>query len=60
VAVGQVSNKFMAFNLKDTKYGFGTGLRFQLSKSQKLNLRLDYAWASDKSTGFYLSIGEAF
>ncbi|MFT4599886.1 MAG: hypothetical protein ACI857_000053 [Arenicella sp.] len=59
-AFGQVSDKFMNFNIKETKCGGGLGLRFQLTKNQKLNLRLDYAWASDNSSGFYLSLGEAF
>jgi outer membrane protein assembly factor BamA len=37
----------------------GLGLRFQLSKKQKLNVRLDYGFGV-RSQGFYLTFGEAF
>ena len=60
VAFGQVSNKFLDYNINDTKIGYGVGIRFQLTKTEKLNLRFDYAFASNQSRGFYISVAEAF
>jgi len=37
----------------------GIGLRYQLDKKQKLNIRADYGFGV-KSQGFYLTFGEAF
>lgn len=37
----------------------GFGLRYQLDKKQKLNIRADYGFGV-KSQGFYLTFGEAF
>ncbi len=41
------------------KYSYGGGLRVMLSKSEKLNLRLDYG-IGEQSSGFYFQLGEAF
>ncbi len=41
------------------KYSFGTGLRFQIDKTNRGNIRLDFAWGR-KSSGIYLSYGECF
>ena len=38
----------------------GMGMRFLLDKKEMTNLRLDYAWGTQKNNGFYVSFGEAF
>ncbi|KAB7728682.1 BamA/TamA family outer membrane protein [Rudanella paleaurantiibacter] len=43
----------------DPKGAYGGGLRFTLNRRDHLNLRLDYG-IGRQSTGFYLTIGEAF
>ncbi len=55
---GSVSNRLEDL-FSYPRFSYGAGLRYQLKKSEKLNLRLDYALASH-SSGFYLTIGEAF
>ena len=42
------------------KSAAGLGLRICVDKKEKTNLRFDYAITSDRSTGFYISFGEAF
>ncbi|MDD5021239.1 MAG: BamA/TamA family outer membrane protein [Endomicrobiaceae bacterium] len=57
--IGNVYNDFESVNLKQIKISSGVGLRIQLNKNPKINLRTDFA-ASSESTGFYLTILEAF
>ncbi len=38
----------------------GTGLRFQIKKEQRTNLRFDYAWGVDNNSGLYFQITEVF
>ncbi|SFT82242.1 Surface antigen [Lishizhenia tianjinensis] len=54
-----VAPTFSQFALKHVKTTAGLGLRFLLDKERKINLRIDYA-LSKESSGFYLTIGEAF
>jgi outer membrane protein assembly factor BamA len=58
-AVGMVAPSLEALSLRHTRYNFGTGLRFVLDKTQKINIRADYGWGY-RSSGFYLTFGEAF
>lgn len=48
------------FGLSKTKYNGGLGVRFQVDKTEKTNLRLDYAIGSGNNSGFYISFGESF
>ena len=57
--LGTVAPTYMALNLQDIVHTYGGGLRFQLDRKQGINLRVDYALSATTS-GFYLSIGEAF
>lgn len=43
----------------DPKFAYGAGLRFTLNRRDHLNIRLDYGFGQ-QSSGFYLTIGEAF
>lgn len=49
-----------SFSLSKTKYNYGLGLRFQVDKTEKTNLRLDYAIGNGGNSGFYISFGESF
>ena len=56
---GDVGHNFADVYLNELKYSYGGGVRIMLSKSEKLNLRLDYG-IGENSSGFYFQLGEAF
>ncbi len=56
---GQVSDKLENIASNPIRYNFGAGLRFTLDQAQHINIRADYG-IGYKSTGFYLTVGEAF
>lgn len=41
-------------------FGYGLGIRFQLNKTSKTNLCVDYAWGREHSHGIFVNIGEVF
>jgi Omp85 superfamily domain len=57
--LGQVSDKLENVVSSPIRYNFGAGLRFTLDKAQHINIRADYG-IGYKSSGFYLTVGEAF
>jgi hypothetical protein len=59
-SLGNVGNNLADFHLNDIKYSYGGGLRFALSKKEKLNLRIDYGFGKGGNNGLYFQIGEAF
>lgn len=59
--VGNVSHNCDYLSARALKYSYGGGLRIALTKSDRLNLRLDYGVSrGGKSSGFYFQLGEAF
>ncbi len=61
VSAGQVAPRLSSFELNGFKPAAGLGLRILLSPEEGLNIRADYGWGFNVgSSGFYLSIGEAF
>ena len=58
-SAGTVSPSFNELSNESIRLAYGLGLRFQLSKHQKSNIRLDLA-NSFEGFQFYLTIGEAF
>ena len=56
---GRVASRLSDFSFAGIKPDYGMGLRFQISKKDKINVRLDYGVGS-KTTGIYLDILEAF
>jgi len=59
--IGNVSSNCDFLSTVALKYSYGGGLRIALTKSEKLNLRLDYGLSRGaKSKGFYFQLGEAF
>ncbi len=59
VGAGQVAPRIGDFGLDRFWVSGGAGLRFLLARREGLNIRADFAFGED-SSGFYLSIGEAF
>ena len=58
--VGNVNNYIDKFNLGDTKYAGGAGIRFNFIRRDRVNLRLDYAGGTGSAPGILFAIGEAF
>ena len=58
--VGNVSNYIDKFNLSNTKYAGGAGIRYNFLRRDRVNLRLDYAGGTGSSPGLLFAIGEAF
>jgi hypothetical protein len=57
--LGDVSDRISSFKANTVKIAYGTGLRVMIDKKQKINVRLDIAWA-DPKPNFYLTLTEAF
>lgn len=57
--LGTVAPEFSKLAIDQVVYTYGGGLRMQLDRKQGINLRVDYGRSANTS-GFYLSIGEAF
>ncbi len=60
---GGVSKLYPEFNklsFNNIKPNYGAGVRFVIDRKQNINLRFDYALASDGQDGFYVSFGESF
>jgi outer membrane protein assembly factor BamA len=60
VSAGQVQPSWQALNLADLAYSGGAGLHLQLSPKERTLIRLDYAYSSSGSDGFYLQFRESF
>ncbi|WP_299457296.1 BamA/TamA family outer membrane protein [uncultured Microscilla sp.] len=58
--VGDVASEISKFDIANAKMSYGLGLRFEIDKQNRTNIRVDYGRGSDGSAGFYLEIGEAF
>jgi len=56
---GEVSNHFSEIAFANLHYSGGGGVRLMVSKSEKLNLRLDYGIGKN-SSGLYVILKEAF
>jgi len=59
LGAGQVAPRLGGLEFGAFHPSAGLGVRYQLSKQQKLNIRVDFAVA-DGSTGLYFNLGEAF
>jgi len=58
-SVGALGNEATLLRLRQPKGAYGAGLRFTVNRRDHINLRLDYGLGR-QSSGFYLTIGEAF
>jgi outer membrane protein assembly factor BamA len=57
--VGVVAERADVFSAKYLRPAVGAGLRYLALKEQQIHVRFDLAWGQN-SSGFYLTIGEAF
>jgi outer membrane protein assembly factor BamA len=55
-----VSESINSLAIKNTKTTIGTGIRFEIDQERKVNVRVDYGYSSDNTSGFYITVGEAF
>ncbi len=58
-SAGRVATSFVNLGILDYHHNVGAGLRFLLDKNNKLRLRLDVGFGSEKPA-FYFTVGEAF
>lgn len=56
---GDVAHRISDYRITDLKTSYGYGIRFAFDENEKLNLRLDFGYGK-KTSGYYISIGEAF
>ena len=59
LGTGKVAHTLKAFDLSGLHTAAGTGLRFAIVPSERINIRLDFAYAAT-GIGYYLDLGEAF
>ncbi|WP_162054327.1 BamA/TamA family outer membrane protein [Pontibacter pamirensis] len=57
--IGDVFDQTSDVQFSTLKYSIGSGLRYALSKEQRLNIRIDVGYGREGSN-FYIVIGEAF
>ncbi len=57
--IGTVRSDYKNYFQQPFVYHVGAGVRFEIDRSQKLHLRIDYGIGKDES-GYYITIGEAF
>ncbi|QKG51929.1 BamA/TamA family outer membrane protein [Hymenobacter sp. BRD67] len=57
--VGTLGDEQTLLRLREPKGAYGGGLRFTANRRDHLNVRLDYG-LGQQSSGFYLTVGEAF
>lgn len=55
-----VADQTSNFKAKNIHTAAGLGLRFKVDEERNINLRIDYGITSDRTTGLYFTIGEAF
>ncbi|MDW3192968.1 MAG: BamA/TamA family outer membrane protein [Cytophagales bacterium] len=60
LGAGDVAENLEDFRLGEFKYAGGVGLRFQVVRDERLNIRFDYGLARRNQSAFYVSILEAF
>lgn len=58
--MGSVAPAIRDYAWQEMKYSAGAGLRFMLSKKEKLSLRVDYGIGLGRNRGLYIQLGEAF
>ncbi len=58
--LGKVFPSFDALDTKNLKPSIGFGLRLRINRSEHINVRMDQAFGTNGSTGFYGTMGEAF
>lgn len=60
VGTGNVMNDLSDFDMSRFKVAGGAGLRLNINKNDRTNLRVDYGIGSGGASGLYMTFGEAF
>jgi len=60
LSAGGVAPKIKDFSFATTRYSGGAGLRILINRQMNLYTRVDFAVTSDRTTGFYFRIFDAF
>lgn len=60
VSAGGVAPTVSDFSLNTTRLAYGGGVRILVNRKMNLYTRLDYAFTSDRTSGFYFRIMDAF
>jgi hypothetical protein len=55
-----VADAFSNLKSRNIRSAAGAGLRFKVDHERNINLRIDFGFTSDRTTGLYFTIGEAF
>ncbi len=58
--VGQVSPSPSHLSVRGFRSSAGFGLRYAISREEKLNIRIDFGFGENGNSGFYLTATEAF
>jgi outer membrane protein assembly factor BamA len=58
--VGNVFRDFADPHIAEIKGTYGAGLRIELLRNERLNLRIDYGYRDTYNNGFYFTVGECF
>ncbi len=59
ISTGEVSSNPRNF-FSQANYSYGGGLRWQIKKNNRAQIRLDYGLGRGNSSGFYFAVNEAF
>ena len=59
-AAGEVASKMEDLAFNQLKFSGGGGLRFEVDKKERVNIRFDIGFSKSGPPGYYLTIGEAF
>lgn len=59
LSTGAVAPDLGGFGSSDVKLAGGWGIRYLLSRSARLNVRIDFGYG-EGSSGTYITLGEAF
>ncbi len=60
VSAGGIAPEIKDFSASTTRFGGGAGLRILINRQMNLYTRFDFAVTSDRTTGFYFRIFDAF
>ena len=58
--VSEVAPNFNDFDFSQIKWFAGAGLRFAMFPKDRVNLRVDFGFGRDGSSGVYFKLNEAF
>jgi outer membrane protein assembly factor BamA len=58
--MGSLADSFRHISWDNLKYSAGFGLRFKIIPRERVNVRIDFAFGPNRTSGIYVNAGEAF